>query len=251
MNNENAYNVKPESVILLTGCINPMGMTFTKLQNPDIRRIQYIDAIKFYLKNTDNDVVFVENSGIDISNEFSDQKDRLEVITFSGNDYDKALGKGYGEMLILKHAFEFSNFIRRGSSFCKITGRYKILNIRRILQSYTKSDCNVMIDLPKRLKYADARIFIADRSFFINFLFKQGDLINDSKGVYFEHVLNKAVLHSIMEDGSYLPLKYRPRIMGQSGTDSYYYNHSFSSWFTENIKQIVSFKLFSKGFKVQ
>jgi hypothetical protein len=248
MNKEDALNGDRKPVILLTGCINPMGMSFTKLQNPDIRRVQYIDAIKFYLKTTDNVIVFVENSGNDISGEF-DQQDRLEIITFSGNNYDNVLGKGYGEMLILKYAFENSSFIKRNSSICKITGRYKVLNVNRILQSYSKSDCNVMVDLPKRMKYADSRIFIADKPFFINFLFKNLDLINDSEGVYFEHALNKAVLQSIIENYSYLPLKYRARIIGQSGSDNYDYDHSFSDWFPHNIRKIISFKLFSRGLK--
>lgn len=251
MNKEEMFNQNKRPLILLTGCIDPMGMTFTKVQNPDVRRLQYIDAIKFYLKTTDNIIVFVENSGVDISGEFEEYKERLEILTFSGNNYDKALGKGYGEMQILRYAFENSGFIKQNSSVCKITGRYKILNIKRILRSYETSDCNVMVDLPRRLQYADSRIFIADKFFFLKYLFNYKDLINDSKGVYFEHVLNKAVLQSIIEDCSYLPLKYMPRIMGQSGTDNFNYDHSFSNWFPDNIRKMISFKLFTEGLKNQ
>lgn len=249
ISNENNSNIKDKLVILLTGCINPNGMSFTELQNPDIRKAQYIEAIKFYLKNTDNAIVFVENSGNDISSEFLYQDDRLEIITFSGNDYDKALGKGYGEMLILKYAFENSHFIKRSSAICKITGRYKVLNVKHILQSYLESDCDVMVDLTRRMKYADSRIFIADKHFFLDFLFKNIDLINDSTGFYFEHALNYAVLHSIMNNYSYLPLKYKARIVGQSGSNDYYYVHSFFSWLPDNIRKMIGFKLFSEGTK--
>jgi hypothetical protein len=231
-------------LILLTGCINPKGMAFTKLQNPEIRQKQYIEAIRFYLKTTDSNIVFVENSGADISEEFREQNDRLEIHTFSDNDYNKELGKGYGEMIILKYAFKNSALLQSSSSICKITGRYKILNIVPILQSYNDADCEIMADLPKRLTYGDSRIFIAEKFFFLNFLVKSIDLVNDGKGVYFEHVLNRCVLYAVMEKHSYLPLKYKPRIIGQSGTDARNYDHSYWQWLWKNVKKRLMFSLF-------
>jgi hypothetical protein len=231
-------------LILLTGCINPMGMAFTKLQNPEVRREQYIEAIKFYLTMTDNNVVFVENSGVDISGEFEGLNTRLEIHTFSSNNYDKGLGKGYGEMIILNYAFKNSTLLQSASSICKITGRYKILNIVSILRSYSDADCEIMADLPKRLTYGDSRIFIAEKAFFLNFLLPSVDLVNDSKGFYFEHVLCKCVLYALMEKCSYLPLKYKPRIVGQSGTDAKNYDHSYWNWLCKNVKKIILFHLF-------
>lgn len=245
-------NRKP--VVLLTGCVNPSGMTFTKLQNPEIRKRQYIDAIKFFLNHTDNLVVFVENSGVDLSNDFkgASHQDRLELITFYGNDFNKALGKGYGEMIILKYAFENSDFIKKNSSVLKITGRYMLLNIKPILKSYDKYVCNVMVNLPRQLKYADSRIFIAEKSFFIKYLFPTAEMINDDAGYYFEHALNRAVLTSILEEKyQYLPFKYHPRLKGISGTDSLVYDTSFYHWFIENIKNIIQFNLFKREWDIR
>ncbi len=243
-----------QPIILLTGCINPEGMTFTKLQDPEKRRLQYIEAIKFYLDNTHNLIVFVENSGIDISKEFvhSTHKDRLEILTFFGNGFEKHLGKGYGEMIILKHAFEYSNFIKKSNSIFKITGRYKLLNIKSILKAYGQHNCDVMVDLPCQLKYSDSRTFIADKAFFVDFLFQTASMINDSIGYYFEHALNRAVLLSIMEKKySYLPFKYKPRLKGESGTDNLNYDYSFFYWFPQNLRQIIQFKLFLRKWEIQ
>ena len=243
-----------QPVILLTGCINPEGMTFTKLKNPETRRLQYIETINFYLDNTNNLIVFVENSGVDISKTFqnSAHRSRLEIFTFIGNDFDKRLGKGHGEMIIMQHAFQHSRFIRTNNSVCKITGRYKALNIKPILRTYEKYKCNVMVDLLCQLKYSDSRIFIADKSFFTDFLFSTIDLINDSEGYYLEHALNRAVLFSIMEGKySYLPFKYKPRLKGLSGTDNLNYDYSFSYWFPLNIKQIIRFKVFSRKLEIK
>jgi NO-binding membrane sensor protein with MHYT domain len=44
--------IKPENLelILLTGCIDTMGMHFTSLQNMEVRKAQYVEAINFLLK---------------------------------------------------------------------------------------------------------------------------------------------------------------------------------------------------------
>ena len=87
-------------ILLLTGCINPAGMSYTTLINPEERKKQYVDAIHFYLSKTNYPIVFSENSGIDISYCFHDdiKSGRLEVLCFHGNQ-DKTRGKGYGECL--------------------------------------------------------------------------------------------------------------------------------------------------------
>ena len=49
-------------ILLLTGCINPAGMSYTTLINPEERKKQYVDAIHFYLSKTNYPIVFSENS---------------------------------------------------------------------------------------------------------------------------------------------------------------------------------------------
>ena len=48
-------------ILLLTGCINPAGMSYTTLINPEERKKQYVDAIHFYLSKTNYPIVFSEN----------------------------------------------------------------------------------------------------------------------------------------------------------------------------------------------
>lgn len=238
-------NRMTDQLILLTGCINPNGMAYTKLQNPETRRAHYIDSIKYYLLKTQNKILFVENSEIDISKEFERDKERLEFLIFSGNDYDKKLGKGHGEMLILKYAFANSDFIKHATSICKITGRYKVKNIQLLLTHYAKCDCEVMVDLLHQLRYSDSRIFIANKPFFNNYLFYLKKQVDDSNGYYFEHALQKAVLMAIMDNKSYLPFKYKPRILGTSGTENSDYNSSFWNWIVRYKKQKDNFKYFT------
>lgn len=122
-------------VILLTATITPNGMLNTALQDSAIREKQYIDAIEYYLNETDLRIVFCENTKKNIFYKInSEQKTaRLEYITFDGNNYDRNLGKGYGESQIIKKAISCSDFLKKAQWVIKITGRVKILNIKDII----------------------------------------------------------------------------------------------------------------------
>ena len=121
-------------VLFLTACINPKGMVNTAIQNVNIRRKQYYEALKYYIYNTDYRIVFVDNSGYDISPDFIKyiNEGRLEVITIDNNNFNKKLGKGYGEWLIIYHGILNSKFINKDSIIIKVTGRHIIKNINAI-----------------------------------------------------------------------------------------------------------------------
>ncbi len=110
-------------------------MTFTSLNDIYERKRQYIDALRWYLQNTSLKITFVENTETDFSNIFRTYVDsgRLEFITFNGNDFDKTKGKGYGEGIIIKKAFETSQFIEDSKYVIKITGRLILSNIQQVI----------------------------------------------------------------------------------------------------------------------
>ena len=92
--------------ILMTACINPNGMAYTALQDAKEREMQYKNALYYYLEKTNVPIIFVENTSHDISTEYQRwiDNDRLEYLCFDGNNYNKELGKGYGEYLLLQYA---------------------------------------------------------------------------------------------------------------------------------------------------
>ena len=71
-----------DQILFLTACVNPKGMTYTKLSNPEIRLLQYKDALDWYLENTSMKILLVENSGYDFSDCYQKQirEGRLEFI---------------------------------------------------------------------------------------------------------------------------------------------------------------------------
>lgn len=201
--------------LLLTGCINPNGMSFTQLINVDERKEQYIHAIHYYLKETDCQVVFCENSNTDISPLLHtiENKQRFEILTYPGNN-DKQKGKGFGEAEIVEYALHYSSVLANSEIVVKITGRLIINNIRSIVKSLTSKKDFVTCLFHSDLSFADSRIFCGTKAFYQAFLDNKNK-INDSQGVFFEHILCSTILDSPIP---YIPFSEEPLISGISGS---------------------------------
>ena len=190
----------PNTVILLTACVNPKGMVKTMLQDNKIRQSQYENSIFFYLSRTTYKIVFVENTSCDFSEQFKSYilSERLEFITFDGNNYDKSLGKGYGEILIIEHALKYSKFIKNSDSIIKITGRLLVSNINLLLATINFMRDNkypfIAGDISLDSTYATSQFLIASKSFYSNYLIAKLPEINDTKLKYFENILADAIL---------------------------------------------------------
>jgi len=231
-------------LFFLTGCINPNKMKFTVLQDIDIRKNQYIESIKFYLNTSSNRILFVENSGTDISKYFEKDilSNRLEILSFKGNDYDKNFGKGFGEMLIIQYAFDKSKFIKSSDFIFKITGRYKIINHESFEKYYNRKRPDLMVNLNNNMLIADSRFFGAIPDFYMRILLSYKNAVNDTNGIYFEHALSKSVHYALLEGKSYSSLNCLPRYSGIAATDGRIYNDSFFYW----IRRTILLKLSNK-----
>ncbi len=185
------------NVILLTACVNPNGMAYTVLQNPDERLKQYKDALMWYLEHTKERIVVVENTLCDFSGDFATYiaSGRLELLTFDGNRYDRMLGKGYGEALILKYALEHSRWIAEADLITKITGRLKITNVNRLMSASQHRNtvyANVIHCTDERF-FACSGFFIAPPRA-IKLLLEGMSRLNDSRQYYFEHLLYETIV---------------------------------------------------------
>lgn len=215
-------NRMKEPVILLTACINPNGMAYTVLQNSEERLRQYRKALDWYLAHVMNKIVFVENTGYDISPfyEIYIESGQLEVITFQGNDFDKSKGKGYGEALMIEYAIKNSKFLKGGAFVVKITGRLVIENFKELIHAMKSSEC-IFASLV-RGKYGMERksfFFGAPTKFLTDYFLSDKDKINDNAGVYFEnHLFNKS-LEWVKDGGKAKEFKRPILVNGISGSN--------------------------------
>ena len=139
-------------------------------------------------------------------------------MTFQGNDYDKSLGKGYGEARIIKYAIENSSLLKEHEYIIKITGRHIVLNLAIILKflGYKKFDVACLIQSKNKLALSD--IFIVSKKFLLSYFLPFSDNINDTKGYYFEHCLFDAVRKGMKHHLRISTLPFYPSKEGVSGS---------------------------------
>ena len=220
--------------LLLTGTVHVRDIPFTARADPELRLQDYRAAMQQWLRNRSvSRVVFCENSGFDLDS-FSDlleyagsQGKQLELLSFEAPPYPSHRGKGYGEMLILRHALLHSEILQQGGLFIKVTGRYYVSNICAIIQGAELSGVDVMATLSHRLTFANSAVFCASAAFISDYLLPAKGDVDDSAGVYFEHVLARAIHRGMSEGVNWAPLPAIPRIQGVSGTSGLEYKHSF------------------------
>lgn len=63
-------------VLLLTGCIKPNVTDVLRFTDPEAIKKQHVDAINWYLANAPYRLMFVENSGTNISCQFAEYSTR-------------------------------------------------------------------------------------------------------------------------------------------------------------------------------
>jgi len=236
-------------LLLLTGTINTQNKMFTALTDKDQRKREYISTIQFYLKNFDFPVVFVENSGEDISAFFTQsiQENRLEILTFQGNDYPPELGKGTGEMRCMEHGVKNSRLLRADHFVFKITGRYIVRNLNKYVQYYRDNPhIHILADLTNNFRLS-ASGFFGFRPFFVSeYLLKKAPLLNDTEHRYFEHMLARAVLDALSNDVSFSLLKYYPKISAISGTTAKKYKDGWLHYFPRNMKYLLRYYILKR-----
>lgn len=226
-------------LIFLTGCISPNQMTHTVIIDPNFRKEEYLRSIDFYLENTTSRVLFVENSGTDLSDEINQRvnySDRLQIITYDQPHFDRNLGKGFGEMCILDYAKNNSSFFNESDFIFKITGRYIIKNINSLLHKVNRVECDIYADFLSGLTYIDSRFWGAKRSFYEDYLLKSNIKVNDGAGVFFEHILARNIHKAIINGYNFSPYLGFPNYSGQSGSEGYYLDSPWIIWWMRNLK---------------
>lgn len=216
--------IKQDTLLFLTACVHPKGMAQTALQDGDVRLRQYLDAIRFYLDEYSYKILVVENTEVDLSPYFQKEieQGRLECMTFDGNSFDRSLGKGYGEGLIINYAFSHSQFIKECKFLIKVSGRHRVLNLASIMKAsewfLNKKEDLVVCEINPAKNFARSDCYIASKSFYRRYL-NEGLLhCDDSKDVWFEHILYKSIVQACKAGFQFLYIPFALDQRGDSGT---------------------------------
>lgn len=235
------YSIVP-FVLLLTGCVKPNCDDVLKLTDIEERKKQYIDSIYWYLKNTDCNIVFCENSGTDISDAFDlDYVDRLEFVTFTSENGFHNRSKSYKEMEIIDYAFRHSCFLKEQAVYVKITGRLKYLNIKKTICYLEKkiNDCSkeyVCCDLGKTNIWSDSRFFFCTQPFIERLLSKMDKIDLEFE---FERALGTCVFQGLKEDLTFIYPNEPQRVSGIGGGFGIVYDEPDKSFLKRKLKHVI------------
>lgn len=211
--------------ILLTATVDVGGVVHTRISDPSVRLAEYRDAMRRWMDaEIVSHIIFCENSGYDLSAlkadiECCSKNKSVEILQFEGQNFDRGLGKGFGELSTLsyisQHACNFASF----DLLLKVNGRYFIQNINAIMRALQALDNPTIVgDFRMNLSWMDSRVFAFQPAFLSDYLMPFQAIVNDSAGVYFEHVLARAA-HQAMGDGKHWQmLPACPVLEGKSGS---------------------------------
>lgn len=128
-------------VLLLTAAVDA-GKAPGALFSPPERRKQYLEAFRFYVRflarnpSLCGGIVFCENTGADLSSFRKEipfeQESVIELISLPPDSFASEKGKTWNEMLAIDLAVASSRLLRTDVVFVKCTGRYPVLNIKRL-----------------------------------------------------------------------------------------------------------------------
>jgi hypothetical protein len=239
----------PKVVLLLTATIDARNVSFVERTDPLERAKDYRDALRWLAgASLSSPVVFCENSGYDLTEFVRDLEGNgpsVEWLQFCAPRCDPSVGKGRGELGIIRYAVDNSATISSADLVVKVTGRYKILNICRVLASLERPILPMVIaDLRRWLSFADSRMFAFHPSFAPRYLYRFESQLDDSKGFYFEHALSRAIHLALAEGATWAPWCVEPDIGGRSGTTGHQYDRSPPKrLFRKGIRRILNYGL--------
>lgn len=207
-----------DTVILMTATVFPNGMGYTALQDPEVRASQYIEAIEFYLRETDLDIVFCENTGVNLLDRVAspEKHERLEYISFCGNDYDRRRGKSYGEGVIVSYALQHSTRLRGCSYVIKITGRVKIHNLSDMLRkaaSQRRLSQYIVAEISSK-DWIKSVCVLAPVDWMLDTVEKYGAMLHD-----IDYNFEKMLFRSVVETRNMRILRWLPQIEGVCGVN--------------------------------
>ena len=220
--------------VILTACVSPnKQVSELELTDSNVRRMQYIESLRFYIKSTRIDrIVFCDNSNAEVDKDILSLAKRyhkqMEWISFYGNEEKvKKQGKGYGEGEILEYAIKHSKLVISSDYIIKITGRLIIKNIddlvRRINADYCYFD---HICLEGKTPFVSTKLFMIPKVMFEKYFINKYTEVNDGSHQFIEHVYAKILIENRDKILRKCFSKF-PNMQGVSGSSGEVYEYDF------------------------
>jgi hypothetical protein len=211
-------------LIFLTATINCGQTPHVKRLDPEKRRQDYLEAFRAWMSSDCKaDILLCENSNADLSSfqELADARasnNSVRLISFSGNKGAQAKGKGYGEIEMLRYAFDTISELKNYRYIIKITGRYRVKNGADIAVRVGAMSEDLICDIHRDLTYGDTLTVAFKPQIAFDHLIPYQDELDENRGVIIEHLMARCLHRTILAGGSWAPLPCTPICEGISGS---------------------------------
>jgi hypothetical protein len=233
--------MKPQVCIILTCTIDANNVVMMERSETNLRYEDYKVAFKKWLMNENvTQIIFVENSNYDLS-EFRTMYSQfgagklVEFLSYDGQNFPRQLGKGFGEAKALEFVVLNSDLFSKNVKFIKVNGRYYVTNIARFILHFGSVEKDVMADLTNSLRWSDSRLFGGSKNFICEYLIQQVKKTNDTNGLFFEHLLARAINKALADGLEWISIPCVFLIDGVSGTTGRAYKQTLFGVLLKNI----------------
>lgn len=181
--------------VILSSTIHVNNCSFLERKDPKDRIADYQQSLQLWLDKSDFRIVFVENSQADLSPFLPFREkypNRIEFLSFDGNNFPRHYGKGFGEQLTINYAIDNSNFIKECDYIFKISGRYFLSELPKAFENFNHNLYDAAIYTSKEYPDGGACVFFyLKKAIYERFM--RNAPINDSNGLYYEHTLQNTI----------------------------------------------------------
>jgi hypothetical protein len=233
--------------LLLTATISPPKDAWRLARtDPDVRRDDYRKALEWYLSvdsSVVSNIVFVENSNSDLADfealakRHGTGKD-VEILSVYGMDHPSTYTRGYGEFKLIDRTLAASRILQSigpEGTFWKITGRYRVQNLKALFENAPASYA-IYADVRLTRRYFDTRVFAATIEGYHRYFLGMFEKFDKRRC---EDVLFDELMPRAYEMGFVGAMNVSPMIDGVAATDNRTYDSGF--WrFTRAGRMVVN-----------
>ena len=153
------------TVLLTTTVTTQKHITWLKQRDNNESLNMYLKKINKWLANTNLNVVVVENSGYNFTEVYNnlpnEYKHRIEFVSFTYDDpsvlpdvkqfLNNNGAKGHHELYSINHAYNNSKLLKNSDYIVKVTGRYFIPDLEKLLTNAINNDKNIKVIRQSRM----------------------------------------------------------------------------------------------------
>ncbi len=210
--------------ILLTAAVTPQIVSDLYIQDPAVRRRQYVESLRRWspvAARHGATLVLVENSGEDLGRLAHDAlgsiPDSLRLIAAPPpTEADVERGKGSAEAAMMDLFCE--TFLGDpAEAWYKVTGRLFVRNFSACIPRQLPPDA-IVARVAMHLRQMDTRFFGASAGIWHDYFTDAGVHVRDSDEVFIEKVLMRRTLTAMGQGAQLLRFAAQPAFLGRSGT---------------------------------